>query len=701
MNQISEFSLILCTLCVRSGVLDPIVLTVMTLAAVLSIIVSSIGHIFVEQLYAKAKAGLCSRCMACIDAHYREQHHHHATDKLPGGASDENTAANGSGGGIAANQVELVNETPSKRQQQPHAEAGAAAEGRTRAISLAMAPPPGWMSEEGDDAWSFEAQLKDRSTEQLKLDVKKVEKELEDAREAMSVTAEEKKKHHGRVSLYAKATSKAQQASRTGNSVNHGKMATSHAIDIVHGLIEGYVVVGRKLMFCTLRSGRMLFWEDQHDVGHTPPSSVWDVSGMAMMDMDMERQRKLKRDRIKKLRKSRSGDLLRGVSVPFMAGKNKNKEEEEEEEEEETKEVAGGDAGKEDENRLHGLSDLATVEIEDDYESSDQEDDEEEIHPWEWTIVLAHLHRTAHAVETGADPMKLRFHGLEDHSDHDLQDWQDALSVVSMTLNPIALRRAHIKEELTIRRRKLMAVASAAASTAGEVDAEAIQSRQRADSIVGRMEVHDHRDQIICLGYNEMFPAVLSLADATNKEVVVVEYDPQKINAVKAQYNVVRRNQASEEKKNTAPKNADRVAANYNDSNTGPLKGVQCVYADIHDPESWEELEMDEAFMIICTMKGARHAEKAICKWLKKHNSETIFIACTTNNIEAQKLYSCGAHFVMQTDALAMRATREIFMETVANVGDCSQLVIAGAAHASRLKKLKSTLPLKFLYETG
>ena len=69
MNQISEFSLILCTLCVRAGVLDPIVLTVMTLAAVLSIIVSSIGHIFVEDLYAKAKTGICSRCIGCIDAH--------------------------------------------------------------------------------------------------------------------------------------------------------------------------------------------------------------------------------------------------------------------------------------------------------------------------------------------------------------------------------------------------------------------------------------------------------------------------------------------------------------------------------------------------------------------------------------------------------------------------------------------------------
>ena len=214
-----------------------------------------------------------------------------------------------------------------------------------------------------------------------------------------------------------------------------------------------------------------------------------------------------------------------------------------------------------------------------------------------------------------------------------------------------------------------------------------------------RMEVHDHRDQIICLGYNEMFPAVLALADAIRKEVIVVEYDPQKINAVKAQYNSSRRNETSEGKKGATSLKVQNVQYHKNDD--GPLKGVECVYADIHDPESWEELEMDEAFMIVCTMKGARHAEKAICKWLRSHKSEAIFIACTTNNVEAMKLYSAGAHFVMQTDALAMRSTREIFMETVVNVGDCSQLVTAGAAHSRRLKKLQSDDPLKFLYETG
>ena len=143
--------------------------------------------------------------------------------------------------------------------------------------------------------------------------------------------------------------------------------------------------------------------------------------------------------------------------------------------------------------------------------------------------------------------------------------------------------------------------------------------------------------------------------------------------------------------------------SNNGDSTSGEenIKGVKCEYADIHDPECWEELEMDSAYMIISTMKGARHAEKAILKWLQKHNSKTIFVACSQNNNDAIKMYKAGAHFVMQTDALAMRSTREIFLETVANFGDCSQLVAAGSAHKKRLLKLQADNSLRFQYETG
>ena len=265
-----------------------------------------------------------------------------------------------------------------------------------------------------------------------------------------------------------------------------------------------------------------------------------------------------------------------------------------------------------------------------------------------------------------------------------------------------------------------------------------------------------------------MFPAILALADAIGKEVVVVEYDPMKLNTIKKLYNEEKRRSDFREKKNKGknPRMATVRESKSTDSNhieqdlelgpaqpTGPqrvrsgeyiqgitakqqtrarprrlrmmsapagsiggkgfwdsggddsgeekIKGVKCEYADIHDPECWEELEMDRAFMLVCTIKGARHAEKAMLKWLRKQGSDAIFVACTQNNVEAIRMYRAGAHFVMQTDALAMRSTRDIFLETVANIGDCSQLVAAGLAHKKRLLKLQADNILKFQYETG
>ena len=646
MNQISEFSLILCTISVRSGVLDPIVLTVMTLAAVLSIIVSSIGHIFAEQMYTKAKAGVCFRCLKSIDAHYHQAHHKNMVSRNSTKATKE---------------IELSE----NKSNGDH--------GRdSRVNSLDISPPPGWMSNDGNIDWTFEDQLKDRSTEQLGTDLRKVEKELEKARESMSITAEDKKKHHA-PQLYAAVGTE-----------DH-KIATSQNIDIVHGIIEGYVVVDHQLMFCTLRSGRMLFWKDQHDVGHTPPVSVWDISGMQMIDAERERTKKKQKDRQKKLRKDRTSNLLRALSTASFNEAKKDEDSEFKRLDNSGETVTGA------------TLDIDIVEIEDDYESSSEEEEEGDIHPWEWTIVLAHNHRTSHATEAESDPMKLRFHGLEDHSDHDLQDWQDALSVACTILNPIALRRAHIKEELTLRHKALK---TSQESQPISVNASDVKSTKR-DSVIQRMEAHGHRNQIICLGYNEMFPAVLSLADTTGKDVVVVEYDPQKINTVKSHYSLAQRQEHLREKSKNSAASKINAGISTIDQDAPDPSLVECVYADIHDPESWEELEMDEAFMIVCTMKGARHAEKAICKWLKKHRSETIFIACTSNNTDAMQLYAAGAHFVLQTDALAMRSTREIFMETIAQVGDCSELVVAGAAHARRLQRLESSDPLRFLYETG
>ena len=209
-----------------------------------------------------------------------------------------------------------------------------------------------------------------------------------------------------------------------------------------------------------------------------------------------------------------------------------------------------------------------------------------------------------------------------------------------------------------------------------------------------------------------MFPAILSLADATNKEVLVVEYDPLKIKAIRQQYNEQKRNEQDQQKLGAATTGSGGGGGNGSSSNTSisrnkssgrnnsRLRGVQCCYADIHDPECWEELEMDEAFMIFSTMRGARHAEKSLSNWLQKHHSDTIFVAMANSNVGAIKLYDHGAHFVMQTDAIACVSTCELLLRTVANVGDCSHLVIAGRAHSRRLKNLKKDDSLKFQYET-
>ena len=622
MNQISEFSLILCTLCVRAGVLQPIVLTVMTIAAVVSIVISSIGHIFIDNIYEKINRWWCLRC---VEDHHRK---HQVKRKQSH---------------METKEMEMTNVT------NPITPAAAAVP-----ISEEIEIEKKHDAEEIDWDLPISDQLKIRSIEQLRKDLINVDKNLEKVRSTMAATADEKRLHHA--------------------------LETSHASDIIHGMIEGFVIVDHHLLFCTLRSGRMLFWEDQHDVGHIPPTSVWDISGMQILSVETEID-------------SRSKNTSKLVRNKMFIKKSRR--------------FSG-----EQSDLSQQLENLNLKKVETTHFSDSDSDEEEEVHPWEWTIVLSHMHRHSHTSSFEKDTMKLAIHGLEDHSSHDYSDWQDALTVATTKLNPIAYHRALIREAIHDR-------SKSSTSTEGTL----IRSRlQRSNSVEIRMAGHDHRNEIICIGYNEMFPAVLALADATNKDVVVVEYDPMKINAVKKMYNEEKRTQDHAEKRSSKGKvnlknksssntsiNSEETVENNNNDDENSItaedqtlkRGVHCEYADIHDPECWEELEMDEAFMIVCTMKGARHAEKAIMKWLQKHESHTIFIACTHNNIEAIQLYEAGAHFVMQTDALAMRSTKEIFIETVANVGDCSQLVTAGQAHKRRLKKLQVEDQLRFLYETG
>lgn len=644
MNQISEFSLILCTLCVRAKVFEPVVLTVMTVAAVVSIIISSMGHAYIDAIYVKAQRWACLKCLDNRRA--RKLLKEHKKDKRKGNED-----------------VDL--------EQGPTASLSIDTK---QGVTTDDLPPPSPLLHrkpanlEDSQAWAFEDQLKLRTTEHLQNDLKEMKRKLEEARESMSATADEKRLQ---LSSMNDSTRKLQLYGRESNNKEKGRQTIirhSHESDIMHGMIEGYVVVDHELVFCTLRAGRMLFWRDQHDVGHTPPASVWDVSGMHII--------------------KRSG---------------------------------GGDDNDDD---MYSVDDS----------HHGRYNDDEMQNPWEWTIVLGHIHRREATSPIEDDVLKLAIHGLEGQSDHDADCWNDALSVATSTLNPLAMRLAHIREELYNRR-----------TTQGTVQPPLIESKMN--------RFGSYRNEIICIGYNEMFPAVLALADALGKEVVVVEYDPMKLNTIEKLYSEERRRadfREKNKKKSTgrsspspqralmlgsstpspppSPSRPRRVSSGANlqaldviqepspqqsessqpsmprprransggnmqelepiqeppgpqrlilessqssmarrvnsgenllllgsksqsmrtprrvrmmSSPTGTLsqkgfwgmshsskfdtnssdddvsingeekiKGVKCEYADIHDPECWEELEMDKAFMVISTMKGARHAEK-------------------------------------------------------------------------------------------
>ncbi|EJK65287.1 hypothetical protein THAOC_13867, partial [Thalassiosira oceanica] len=640
-----------------------------------SIIISSVGMGQIDWFWVKLQRLACLRC---LDSHRAKMELKKANKKKKGELvydGDEDIK-------------QLTKEERSERSERSEREDDIE-EGKPECPSNTFTPLMKYKPAGTGDDW-FEMHLKQRFTAQLEFDLKETAAELEAARQKMAATAWEKLQQRlepEQDSALKKIGDDLNQSIHRSKSLLMGvdaapskkkskEMQPSNELDVMHGMIEGYVIVGGKLLFCTLRGGRMLFWNDKHDVGHKPPETVWDVSHMSMYE---------------------EGKVLERTE-----------------------------------------SDAISLNSDTSRTRSDSEDSI--IIPWEWTIVLGHIHTETEEMEE--DDVKLAIHGLQDHSDHDVQDWRDALAVATGTLNPIALRLAHIRHELTHRQKM-------AGITPPKPGFES------------RASAHSHKNEIVCIGYNEMFPAVLALADAIGKVVVVVEYDPLKLKTIQKLYGQEARQKAWREKcttglkdfsKSLAASNAlpakpiietveepsatddadakkaisferpppgrpsrratldvpEKAASFFGTAKTASnitddsdIRGVKTEYADIHDPECWEETGMDEAFLVVCTDQGARDAEKALIRWLAKHASDAIFVSCTQSNADALRMYKAGAHYVVQRDGLAMRAAREILVGTVASVGDCSQLVAAGQSHRRNLAKLRAEDGLKFQYETG
>lgn len=162
-----------------------------------------------------------------------------------------------------------------------------------------------------------------------------------------------------------------------------------------------------------------MFWDDQHDVGHVPPKTTWDISGMTIEVIKDETQHMRDLHKMKQLSDRGVGKKNSFRSLAELTG--------------------GGDGGgmfgalrrrlfKKADSELPAADVEAPVtttppmheesdgddsdldidgELDDDVHSDSDTEDEAQFHPWEWTIVLAHLHRTEHGAEVGEDPMKV------------------------------------------------------------------------------------------------------------------------------------------------------------------------------------------------------------------------------------------------------------------------------------------------------
>ena len=139
-------------------------------------------------------------------------------------------------------------------------------------------------------------------------------------------------------------------------------------------------------------------------------------------------------------------------------------------------------------------------------------------------------------------------------------------------VNPIALRLAHIREEQHDRRK---------------IKGSSVETLEGEGCAC-------HRNEIICIGKRTAL-AVLALADAIHKNVVVVEYDPMKINTVKQLYNQEKRQRSQEQKSGKNPPVVENLMPRRSPPPAAATWGVTCEYG-YYDPECWEELEMDQAF---------------------------------------------------------------------------------------------------------
>ncbi|MCH7477811.1 MAG: cation:proton antiporter [SAR324 cluster bacterium] len=166
----------------------------------------------------------------------------------------------------------------------------------------------------------------------------------------------------------------------------------------------------------------------------------------------------------------------------------------------------------------------------------------------------------------------------------------------------------------------------------------------------------EFKDHVVILSYNEISQEIAEFYGEQGKRVLLIDIDPE-INA------------------HFSRKDGHNIV---------PL------YADMDDPDVWDEFHFDKAEIIFSCMVRGQEAEVGIARWLKERNSDVPFIAATDSHEETLELYEAGVRYVIQTEYLAAESFREIIAQQMKKGEQAFKEL--GVDHHSKIRELKEKL---------
>ena len=178
-------------------------------------------------------------------------------------------------------------------------------------------------------------------------------------------------------------------------------------------------------------------------------------------------------------------------------------------------------------------------------------------------------------------------------------------------------------------------------------------------SIPYQMQSHldfTFKNHIVILSFNEISHEIAEFYSQRGEQVLLIDIDPE----ITEHFNVQK---------------------NHN---------IIPLYADMYDPDVWQEFHFDKAKIIISCMVRGQEAELAIARWLEEKRHDVPYIATTDSYEEALELYDHGIRYVIQTEHLAAESFRDIFTQQIDNGEDAFKDL--GQAHYAKIKEIQQRM---------